>query len=124
MSFWTTRTFLETNEMARISEEYTGAYFKSSDIPEGGVEVTIAGTAKAKVDGKLVLEFQDDEHSLVLNKTNAVFLASQLGDETDTWVGAVVELVVERVPFMGKMTDGIRCKRAGRVAPPTTKPKK
>lgn len=57
---------------------------------------------------KMVLYFKEIEQGLVLNKTNAKVLVKNFGDETDAWVGKVVEMYVAEVEFQGEPQLGIR----------------
>lgn len=56
---------------------------------------------------------------MVMNRTNFDFLAERIGDDTDTWSGAKVQIVVEKVRFGNEMKDGLRFKNAriGGTAP-------
>ena len=44
----------------------------------------------------------------MLNRINTETLVEAYGDETDGWLGKLIELVVARVQFGAKMVDGIR----------------
>lgn len=94
--------------MASIKQVYKGAYMKADDVPPDGATVTIASISVDDKLGKVVLGLDGEELELVCNKTNAVQISTMLGDETDGWLGATIELRRDTVNYMGKMVPGIR----------------
>jgi hypothetical protein len=63
---------------------------------------------------KLILWFTNDEHGLVLNKTNVRTLRGAFGDDTAGWVGKVIAIYPTQTDFKGKMVPALRV----RVPPP------
>lgn len=91
-----------------------GEFLKADDLKGQARVVTIKSwhVQEFENDGKeqqkLVLAFNENERTLVVNKTNAAMIADIYGPDTDAWVGKVIELRPERVPFAGRMVDAIR----------------
>lgn len=54
---------------------------------------------------KPVLYFQKAEKGLVLNRTNALAIASAYGDETEGWTGKPVILFATKVKAFGRWQD-------------------
>lgn len=67
---------------------------------------------------KPVLHFAEGGPGLVLNKTNASFLAHSFGNNTDHWLGRPIEARSEPVQFQGRVVSAIRV-RAAPIAAPT-----
>lgn len=110
-----------------LSRYARGKYLKASDL-EGPTVVTILGGRADEMpesgETKPVLLLQDFP-PLVLNKTNLEMVRTITGtlSESDEWRGYQCLLQVERVPFSGKMVDGIRLYPAdSRAARPQTRP--
>ena len=53
---------------------------------------------------------QPIEKGIVMNQTNWGAIATDLGDESDAWVGHTIEFFSMRVQGPNGMTDGIRCR--------------
>ena len=70
--------------------------FEEFDRDEGGTEE------------RPCLRFTKTDKGLVLNKTNARMIASLHGTETDDWVGKLIAVGLENVPFKGKIVPAIR----------------
>jgi hypothetical protein len=100
--------------MANVRSMYGGSYMQAADVPVDNTRLNIAAVAIDPKLDKVSLEFQGEEKELLLNKTNALFLANALGDESDTWPGCWLELRRENVMYMGKSVAGIRVTAAGR----------
>jgi len=107
--------------MADAREMFPGQYLKSVDLKGRTVRVTIAGLTMEEVEkGKTlpVLHFVGKDRGLVLNKTNMNMLADYTGTfETNDWIGCGITLTVQKVPYQGKLVDGIRI--VGASAPAT-----
>ena len=107
-----------------INDAYPSNYLKSSDLHGRRIKVEIDRVSmeefnnKGKTETKPVLFFAGKAKGLVLNKTNAMLLASYFSPETDGWVGKTVILYSERVPFQGQMVDSLRIQ----VEQPEAKP--
>jgi hypothetical protein len=112
-------------------------FFKAADLPQEKklrikevTEETVGiGTDK---DRKLVVWFTNDEHGLVLNKTNNRTIRGAFGDDCSGWTGKIVILFPTMDDFRGRMVPVLRVRipppkqAAGNgqtaVKPPTTKP--
>ena len=94
----------------KISEAFPSSFLKAEDLGGKIVEVKLTAVNYEKVgeDFKLVCDLQGKNKKLVLNKTNALMIASAFGDETDEWVGKIISLHSEKVAFQGKIVDALR----------------
>jgi len=74
-----------------------------------GEELTIKYVELQEINGKqkLVLRFFETEHMLVLNRTNAIILAENYGEDTDNWMGRQLKLKQVKRVFQGKLVDAI-----------------
>ena len=63
---------------------------------------------------KLILWFTNDEHGLVLNRTNIRVLREAFGDTVDSWTGKVIVVYPTTVDFRGKLVPALRV----RIPPP------
>ncbi len=106
-----------------IAELFPSAYLKAADFPQPRV-LTIATITVEEIGDekqrKPVLHFAEGGPSLVLNKTNAQFLAHGYGTNTDAWIGRPIEARKEPVPFGGRIVDAIRVR--GVAAAPVQQP--
>jgi hypothetical protein len=88
-------------------------FFKAADLPQEKKlrikEVTEeeVGVGKDK-EKKLVVWFTNDEHGLVLNKTNNRALRAAFGDPVSGWVGKIIVLFPTQDEFRGKMGPALR----------------
>jgi hypothetical protein len=73
------------------------------------------GTEKEK---KLVLWFTNDEHGLVLNRTNNRTIRGAFGDAVDGWTGKIIVLFPTQADFRGRMVPALRV----RIPPPKQPP--
>ncbi len=98
----------------RISEAYPSKYLKAADLAGQDRTVTIRACVQeelgqgSEMEVKPVLYFDGGQKGLVLNKTNAQAIAEDYGDDTETWVGREIVLLVREVDFKGKLTPAIR----------------
>lgn len=115
----------------KMSESYlSGTYLKAADLQGRAITAVIEDCRLEHLDdeSKPLLTFRGKEKGLLLNKTNAGFLAQVLGDDTDGWRGKSIELYPTRVMFAGKMVDAIRIRlpiqqpQATAAPPPAAKP--
>jgi hypothetical protein len=94
-------------------------FFKAADLTQEKKlrikEVTeeLIGTGHDK-EKKLVVWFTNDEHGLVLNKTNNRALRAAFGDPVSGWVGKIIVLFPTQDEFRGKMGPAMRV----RIPPP------
>ena len=100
----------------KMSELYPSKFLKGDDI-DGETLVVITKLVFEKMkdeagqeEEKPVLMFKGVDKGLVLNKTNALRIAEQHGDETDNWPGKRITLTTESVTAFGKTQWAIRVK--------------
>jgi hypothetical protein len=93
-------------------------YLKASDLTGKERNAVIAGVARAEFTSdtgakqvKPVVEFQDSNQALVLNKTNMASLEMMFGTDMDQWTGQTIRMYGDRVPFRGKIVETIRVSR-------------
>ena len=67
---------------------------------------TITGSDKESKD-RLIIEVEDGEVRVSLNKSNAVALATAFGRDYNDWVGRKVKIVTKKVDFKGSKVDGL-----------------
>jgi hypothetical protein len=113
--------------MPKISTVYSSRFVKAYELSretrfpatiDNIFETTFANDGVAK----LVLKLTNGngwDRDLVLNQGNAQRLAAALGDNTDEWPGAAVELWVEDVNFRGETVASVKIGPAPPVALPT-----
>lgn len=102
-----------------INSAFPSKYLKAdADVDEDGSiftikKVTVENVGQgAKQESKPVVYFEEIEKGLVLNKTNANFIVSILGDDdTDGWKGGKIKLVATDVEYAGDLVRGIRVRR-------------
>jgi len=100
--------------MAKVSDMFANEYLTVDDLAKcagrRSPPLTIMSVTEEDMGNKdkLVVSFVESAKRLPLNKTNAVQLSEDLGDETDDWRGAKVTLGVEKTMFQGKRVDCIR----------------
>ena len=104
--------------MVNINDEFPSKYLKSGDLQGAAVKVKISNVTSEDIGGdrKLIMHFDNRTKGMVLNKTNARTVADVYGDDTDNWIGAVIEVFAMKVDFQGRMVDGLRV-RIPRQAP-------
>ena len=105
-----------------ILQSFPSKYLKAIDLQGAARRVTIATVAIEEIapgEQKPVVHFEGIQQGLVLNKTNAMLMASLFGAETTGWTGKAVELYAEPVPFQGRIVDAVRVRA---VPPPTAQP--
>lgn len=99
--------------MAHIDLIYksNSSYLKAEDIGTDMPTFTMtAADVKTFDDGsaKVVVEFNETDKVLPLNKTNATAIADLYGMDTDAWVNRQIMLFTMPVEFNGKMVQAIR----------------
>jgi hypothetical protein len=111
---------METN-MTSINEFFPGRYFKAETLAGKARVLRIGAVERDKLsDGsvKPVVKFEDEPMKLVLNRTNANAIATVYGNNTDNWMGKLIELYPTRTPFGSNMVDAVRVRApGGRPAP-------
>jgi hypothetical protein len=122
----TTHTKLRGQTEMKRSELFPSRFLKHSDLQGRAITVTIESVQQEEVGDeerlKPVVHFRGRQKGLVLNATNYDTLADIYGDETDDWVGLLIELYPARTPFKGKMTDCIRVRVPEAKQPPKQQP--
>jgi hypothetical protein len=100
--------------MALLASSYDQSrFFKAADLAQEKKlrikEVTeeLIGTGHDK-EKKLVVWFTNDEHGLVLNKTNNRTLRGAFGDPVAGWNGKIIVLFPTTADFSGKMGPAMR----------------
>jgi hypothetical protein len=107
-------------------------FFKAADLTQEKKlrikEVTeeSVGNGRDK-EQKLVVWFTNDEHGLVLNKTNNRTIRGAFGDPVSGWVGKIIVLFPTQDEFRGKMGPAMRVripppKQVGQAAKPPPSP--
>lgn len=103
----------------KASDLYPSRYLSSADVRAVGGSIVdfieYVTTEEMQNDkgkeNKPVIFFRTNK-PMVMNRTNFDFLAERIGDDTDTWGGAKVQIVVEKVRFGNELKDGLRVKNA------------
>src|SRR5580765_7183046 len=92
-------------------------YLKAADLPHEK-KFRIKHVTEEQIgpdkERKLVVWFTNDQHGLVLNRTNNRAIRGAYGDNTDDWVGKIVVIFTTMADFRGKMTPALRV----RIPPP------
>ena len=101
--------------MASIRDVYQSSdSLAASDLPPG-VQVPVVVDAVRAVtfdDGnKLELRFRGKRKVLLCNKTNAMRIADQHGDDYDTWPGKAIFLQRDTTEFKGHAVECVRVVR-------------
>jgi hypothetical protein len=114
--------------MARkLGQYFIGQFFKASDFPSPRL-LTIAAVDEQEIGQKrekrLIVKFEGEEQSLVVNKTNALSIAEITGtDDVDEWIGAKIVLYAAKTDFAGRQVDCIRVRAPrNQSAKPTNPP--
>lgn len=111
----------------KLNEAFPSNFLKAEDLAGRTVPCTIAAAEMEELgqgrdkETKLVLSFAGKEKKLVCNKTNASAIAKLHGDDTDLWIGKVINLVPREVEYQG---DTVWAIRIATPAPGTTAARK
>jgi len=98
-------------------------YFKAEDVATEkklrikniSEELIGMGAEKEK---KLVVWFTNDEHGLVLNRTNNRTIRGAFGDAVDGWTNKIIVLFPTQADYRGRMVPALRV----RIPPPKQPP--
>jgi hypothetical protein len=111
--------------MANIDAMFESHHWRGCDLSDGKTYTGIIKKVRQKeipipnssrVDKKPVLEFVDCEKELVLNRINVETIKGKLGNDTDNWIGAAVELFqIRDAKFRGATVEAVRIRN---VRPP------
>jgi hypothetical protein len=100
--------------MVLLASTYDQSRFlKAEDVPAEkkfrikAVTEEEVGVGKDK-ERKLVVWFTNDEHGLVLNKTNNRTIRGAFGDACDGWVGKIIIVFPTMAEFRGTMKPALR----------------
>jgi hypothetical protein len=97
--------------MPNVHDAYPSKYLRAADLNGGSMIVKIIDAVIESIglekERKLVLLLEGGKQ-LVLNKTNARYIASHYGDDTEGWKNKEIELYVTPVDFQGRTFDSIR----------------
>lgn len=97
-----------------VNDIYPSKYVKAHDLGDKNVTVTIKSAAMEDLgygkdaERKLVIYFEKATKGLILNRTNAMIIASIYTPETDNWIGKAVTLYSARVKAFGAWHDAVR----------------
>ncbi len=93
-----------------VNDAFPSKYLKASDLGGKKIKVQIEKVGMEEVgDGrKPVAYFFGKSKGLVLNKTNAMVIASHYGNDMDSWAGSEVHIYSAKVNFQNQMVDSIR----------------
>ena len=67
---------------------------------------TVTGEDKQSKD-RLIIEMNDGDTRVSLNKTNAMLLAAAFGKDYDNWVGKKIKISTQKVDMRGTKVDGL-----------------
>jgi hypothetical protein len=86
-----------------IKDRFAGAFFNADHV-RAAKTLTIDDINVEEVGGeeKVVMSFRECEERLVCNKTNAMTIAEEWGDETDDWIGGTIQLSRGATMMKGK----------------------
>lgn len=95
-----------------INKLFPSKYAKAHDLPESGVVVVMSHIKIEKMGqppkDNAVLYFERASKGMVLNRTNAMIIASLYGPETDGWKGKRIRLYATWVKAFNKNNHVIR----------------
>jgi hypothetical protein len=96
----------------KISSAFPSKYLKAADLNGEEWELTIDRVEMERINErespKPVLYFKGARKGMVCNKTNAQKIASNYGDDTDSWDGCRIVLFEDEVTFEGKQVKALR----------------
>lgn len=106
-----------------VSKMFPSKYAKAHDLPDSGVVVVMSHVKSEKMgqppQDNWVLYFERATKGMVLNRTNAMTIASLYGGETDGWKGKRIRLLPAWVQAFGKNNHVIRVDDKAPPVPPT-----
>lgn len=110
----------------KINEMFSSKYLKAADLGGKQYTVVVDRVLMEKIveeePEKACIYFSGSDKGMVLNKTNALELASVYGEDTDLWVGKPVVLFTQKTQFQGKVVDGLRLRVDAAQAHPEPPP--
>ena len=89
---------------------YITPFINAAFVKAEPLQAPIDRVEEQEMDGavRLILYLSGVQKGLPLNVVNTNTLCDKLGDNTDDWIGATIELFCDRCQFRGKMTDCVR----------------
>ncbi len=102
----------------KMNDAYPGQYLRTEDFQSPrtltitGVEMEDVGGAQTPGEVKPVLQFEEENRGFVLNKTNFAWLADNLGEDSESWIGKQVELYQTETNYGGKLVPCTRIRAA------------
>jgi hypothetical protein len=106
--------------MALLASMYDqSTYFKAADLQKPRrlkIKNVTEETVGQDAEKKLVVWFTNDEHGLVLNRTNNRTIRGAYGDDVAGWTGRVIELYPTEAEFRGKIGPALRVRTAPKQA--------
>ncbi len=106
--------------MTTVNEAFPSNYLKAADLNNRTIKVKIDKVVFEEIgqnkDKKPIVYFDKVKKGLVLNKTNAVEIATMHGDQMEGWTGKEIELFSMMVPFQGQNVPAIRVRTVAAVA--------
>ena len=96
--------------MSNVNKMFPSNFISAGDLEGRDVQVKIGRIEVEEVGGdhKHVVYFQGAKKGMVLNKTNAMNIATMYGPETDSWIGKAITLYPAWVDFQGRSVEAIR----------------
>jgi hypothetical protein len=92
-------------KVALLSAKVLGKRKFTSTITASYLE-TVTGSDKSSKD-RVIIEVEDGETRIALNKNNANNLAKVFGDDYEEWIGKKVLVGIKPEEYMGKKCDGL-----------------
>ena len=103
----------------RVELMFPSKYLRAVDLNGKDAQLTITKVQidelqmkGGKKEKKPVVYFAKTEKMLVLNKTNAMAIAAQLGKETNNWAGKAITIYPTKDRFGPDVVDCIRVRGA------------
>lgn len=99
-----------------VNDIFPSKYLKAHDLGGKSYTLTIREATLEKLghgqeqELKLAIAFEKATKLMLLNRTNAMIVASMYGPETDGWIGKAVTVYSARVKAFGAWHDALRIK--------------
>ena len=103
--------------MVLLASTYDESRFFRAEVIANEIRLKMKNVTEDKMaDGemKLTVWFTNDNHGLVLNRTNNRTIRAAFGDAVDRWTGKIIVLYPTTAEFRGKMGPAMRV----RIPPP------
>lgn len=99
-----------------VNDIFPSRFLKAHDLGGRAFTLTIRAVTLEDVghgqekESKLTIAFEKATKMMLLNRTNAMIIASMYGPETDAWKGKAVTIYAARVKAFGAWHDALRIK--------------